>query len=490
MSGLIVEVLFKGKVLQTVPFEGATLRVGRMRENEIVIDNLAVSRFHGRLQLVDGRVFFDDNGSENGSFVGGVRVHGRVEINPGDTISIGKHQLRVRSRLAGDDAPLAAPGAARRSDPWDGAKTYFAGPETRLQLLGDVPPPPDSPTPSKVAPPTASAPPAPRSEERPPVQSEEIGEPAAERPAFEIGRAGDSLFDPAEPDEEEPVELTQEDDGAPLEAALPAMAERPGLLGAEPEVGAEPEIERPPEGIPLYAGLIVQRDGKIERVVAWNEDLLTAGRSNECDLVLGQDEVSRRHAQFRRSGDRYEVLDLGSVNGTLVNGKRVDHRILEVDDVIQIEGFQLTFVLDRQPIEGAMKPAAAASPQVDSRFMTMLQADAMQMIPDERSPSAEPREASPAQEEGELELLDSVELEDTAESESDESKPLEAVQPRGSSRASSVQELGRAESPPRALILELRVSLEELPEPLRRALAEAQTDELVVPAELHLRVPR
>jgi pSer/pThr/pTyr-binding forkhead associated (FHA) protein len=481
MSGLLVEVLFKGKVLQTVPFERGTLRIGRMRENEIVIDNLAVSRFHARLQLVDGHVFFDDNGSENGSFVGGVRVHGRVEITPSDTIAIGKHQLRVRSRLAEGEAPVAKPSAARRSDPWDAAQTYFAGPETRAQLLADAAPP-GSPTPKAVAPPAASAPPVPGSEEPAAMRSDK---PERQEPDFELGRVGDSLFDLAAPDDAEPVELAPEVDDDHVAPALPAVPE-------SGSASAEPEIERPPERSGLYAGLIVQRDGKIERVAPWNEELLTVGRASDCDLVLGQDEVSRRHAQFRRSGDRYEVLDLGSVNGTLVNGKRVDHRVLEVGDVIQVEGFQLTFVLDRQPIEGAMKPAAGAAPPVDSRLMTILQEDAMEMLPDEAPQPNDPALAPAAGDGGELELLDSVELEDTAEAEAEaeESKPLAAVRPRGSSRASSLQDLGPVTDAPRALVLELRLPLEALPERLRLALGEAEIDELVVPAELHLRTPR
>jgi hypothetical protein len=206
------------------------------------------------------------------------------------------------------------------------------------------------------------------------------------------------------------------------------------------------------------------------------------------------------------------------VNGTLVNGKRVDHRVLQVGDVIQIEGFQLTFVLDHQPIEGAMKPVAAAAPEVDSRLMTVLEGVAMEMLPDESGPPArdagraapgpladdagraapgpladdEERAAPgpPADEDGgELELLDSVELEDS-EAEGEEGKPLAAVQPRGSSRASSVQELGPVADPPLGLVLELRLRLEELPEPLRVALCEAEVDGQVLPAELQLRITR
>ena len=45
--------------------------------------------------------------------------------------------------------------------------------------------------------------------------------------------------------------------------------------------------------------------------------------SRECDCVLSEASVSRRHAELRRDGDRWLLRDLGSRNGTRVNGVRV-----------------------------------------------------------------------------------------------------------------------------------------------------------------------
>jgi hypothetical protein len=49
----------------------------------------------------------------------------------------------------------------------------------------------------------------------------------------------------------------------------------------------------------------------------------TIGRSPACALTLDHDTVSRRHAELRRTDDGWEVRDLGSLNGTRVNGWRV-----------------------------------------------------------------------------------------------------------------------------------------------------------------------
>ena len=47
----------------------------------------------------------------------------------------------------------------------------------------------------------------------------------------------------------------------------------------------------------------------------------TIGRRAGCDIVLPDNAVSRQHARIRREGDRYSIADLGSTNGTLLNGE-------------------------------------------------------------------------------------------------------------------------------------------------------------------------
>jgi len=150
-------------------------------------------------------------------------------------------------------------------------------------------------------------------------------------------------------------------------------------------------------------------------------------------------------------------------------------------------------VLDRQPLDGVMKPAAAspahagAGPE-DAMGMTILQEE----LPTRSAfaaPAAPP--APPAAAVGAvLDLVDAVELEEVPETASDERKELASVRPRGSSRASSLQELGSADTATRLLTLELRLRIEELPEPLRRAFEQAEIEEITLPAELRLRTSR
>jgi pSer/pThr/pTyr-binding forkhead associated (FHA) protein len=63
---------------------------------------------------------------------------------------------------------------------------------------------------------------------------------------------------------------------------------------------------------------------------------ITIGRSSDCDIVLPSDAVSRRHARIHVQGDDVEIRDLGSRNGTIVNGKTIDVAPLVPGDQVRI----------------------------------------------------------------------------------------------------------------------------------------------------------
>ena len=70
------------------------------------------------------------------------------------------------------------------------------------------------------------------------------------------------------------------------------------------------------------------------------------GRSRDCDVILSDPNVSRRHAELRRDGDGWKVVDLGSTNGVKVNRRRVDEARLQPGDTITLGLIDLTFELD------------------------------------------------------------------------------------------------------------------------------------------------
>jgi pSer/pThr/pTyr-binding forkhead associated (FHA) protein len=68
------------------------------------------------------------------------------------------------------------------------------------------------------------------------------------------------------------------------------------------------------------------------------------GRSRECAVYLPSNTVSRHHAQIRREEERYLLKDLGSTNGTLLNGEPVvGEEVLKDLDEIGIGIYRLIF---------------------------------------------------------------------------------------------------------------------------------------------------
>ena len=72
-------------------------------------------------------------------------------------------------------------------------------------------------------------------------------------------------------------------------------------------------------------------------------DHVLIGRAAACDIVLTDDTVSRSHARVERRGDAFVVEDLGTANGTRVNGARVDRKTLSPGDVITMGKSTLRF---------------------------------------------------------------------------------------------------------------------------------------------------
>ncbi|HEV3002688.1 MAG TPA: DUF1707 and FHA domain-containing protein [Solirubrobacteraceae bacterium] len=67
----------------------------------------------------------------------------------------------------------------------------------------------------------------------------------------------------------------------------------------------------------------------------------TIGRSDACRLVIAHGTVSRRHAMLSRTPEGLEVRDLGSLNGTYVNGWRVDRALLRPGDTLSLGDVRL-----------------------------------------------------------------------------------------------------------------------------------------------------
>jgi pSer/pThr/pTyr-binding forkhead associated (FHA) protein len=85
-------------------------------------------------------------------------------------------------------------------------------------------------------------------------------------------------------------------------------------------------------------------DGK--RVVI-NASGATIGRGRASDIVLDDPNVSRQHAEIRPRGGSWVITDLGSTNGSQLNGRRLEgSEVLRSGDEIELGASMMTFTLE------------------------------------------------------------------------------------------------------------------------------------------------
>ncbi len=124
------------------------------------------------------------------------------------------------------------------------------------------------------------------------------------------------------------------------------------------------------------------------KTVLLDEEIITFGREQNCQVVLAQQAVSRNHARISRDGTLFFLEDLGSSFGTSVNGQKLpkgEKRLLRNGDVIAIAQFDVTFdrvaegssedvsgktsFLSRKVVKDVMKGLAAGGENAYFRVM-------------------------------------------------------------------------------------------------------------------------
>jgi ABC transport system ATP-binding/permease protein len=304
---------------------GATYSIGRDTASDIVVLDSRVSWRHAVIRVEGDGWLLEDAGSTNGTFVGLQRVE-RVPIVHDSVVRLGNPEDGPILRFI-----LEAPSAAQ---PGPG----LPGPAQQQQ--------PDAPA-------RPQAPPAPV---RPadPVRPAEPPRPAQPlRPAQPADDA--SVLWPGMPADPPPMAHP-----APWWAQSPLSEIAPRFQDAVPQAAPprqpppQPQPQRQPLGEPSWESSIVWRepapqapaaDGgvlpSVDRRPTMRMPLptkaLRIGRVPDNDVVLPDLDVSRHHAELRKSpAGTYEIVDLGSHNGTYVNGRRVASAVIGEDDIVSI----------------------------------------------------------------------------------------------------------------------------------------------------------
>ena len=264
---------------------GTTYRIGRDPKSDIVMTDSRVSWGHGTIRAEGDAWVIEDLGSTNGTFLGLQRLD-RIEIREECVVRLGNPDDGPVLRCVPQVAAAAAPPAAA--------------------------PPPDHPGTelSMPAAPAAAAAPAPAPEAAPRDYAPRHGPGAPPRD-----------YQPAQP-------AVAPRPAAPVPPAVPAQPAQPAAAAAAVQPEMLPSVDRRPTArMPLPA--------KAMRI----------GRIPDNDLVLSDLNVSRHHAELRKSPTgSYEIVDLGSHNGTFVNGQRVTSQVLTEHDLVSIGSstFRLT----------------------------------------------------------------------------------------------------------------------------------------------------
>ena len=100
-----LSLMFENKLVREVPVGSRPVTIGRAPDNDLSVDNLAVSNYHAKIYYEAGRMVIEDLDSLNGTFVNDLRVE-RATLHDGDKVHVGKHTIKVDTS---GDAPV----------PWD-----------------------------------------------------------------------------------------------------------------------------------------------------------------------------------------------------------------------------------------------------------------------------------------------------------------------------------------------------------------------------------
>jgi len=278
--------------------------LGRVGGNDIILTEGGVSRQHARLERSGTRCILVDLGSLNGTYVNNERIEQERDLVNGDVMRIGQTSLQIL--IPANVASVSAPpsGGQRLRD---------------NETIQDFVP--------------GGAPPLPQS-------------------ALEEGPA--TVFDlPAVPAVAPDPETTPrpqpalEPEPAAVSSATPAPTRE--ATADDPTVMQEVSAEDL-EGVDVGQGVAHRQAEAVFWLVTGDgtrvpvEEPVTVGRGDDNTIVLSQDrQVSRHHARVSVAGDSLRLEDLGSANGTFLNGERVkDAQTIGPGDEVRIGGTVLS----------------------------------------------------------------------------------------------------------------------------------------------------
>ncbi len=133
------------------------------------------------------------------------------------------------------------------------------------------------------------------------------------------------------------------DETAISTASVKAAAKLLGLIPAARDEAPEPPVLMPDASDDPEGQLIVKVEGEPEKTISLNGSNLLLGRDRLCDICVQDIQVSRLHGLFVRAADGLHYLDLGSTNGSAVNGESTRQMVLENNDVVAVGDVRIIY---------------------------------------------------------------------------------------------------------------------------------------------------
>ena len=288
---------------QKLALKRSIITIGRGEENDIWLDDDMASRNHAELAWDKGRVYITDCDSMNGVLLNSKRIRGTEIVEQGALLEIGSHRL-----LFALAETSGTPG--EQDDPlshhiWHSAEALQT-PSEKLEKLPMTQP------------------------------------------------LSDGLF----------ASTIHNQEQKQLPTTLPG--DTPRDLEAQDTAEID-QISSPPRpaDVPM---LFVIRDGEaIGQSFVLDHAILTIGRGSECNVVINDVSISRHHAQVLRQANGNYVQDLGSRNGTKVNGELLHApHLLQAGDIVCVGSIRLEYKPLQSdpdtPMPQSIIPASAVRP--------------------------------------------------------------------------------------------------------------------------------
>lgn len=112
--------------------------------------------------------------------------------------------------------------------------------------------------------------------------------------------------------------------------------------------------------------LVMFRENGERRSFSLSRDVTVIGRREDADFRIPLSDVSRKHCRLIKDGNQLIVEDLGSANGTLVNGERVSDHEVSPGDRLQIGPLQFVVQIDGVPSDEELTGSVAEDANHDS----------------------------------------------------------------------------------------------------------------------------